>query len=683
MLKSIKLHGHWIAMIGFVVQWIGQLDHRAHAADTQTVERKNEPSTIDAEKVLNEVRGVRQDIKLLTELVERRLAEKGDPAQKSVEYSEPVVSANATSKAKSQSALYFTAKWCGPCQAMDPIINKFISKGYPIQVIDIDSNKELTTRYRVGSIPTLDIVVGDSVLASLNGKSSATTLEQFLIRHEIKAGPTEDVIQLEKKLEQKVTLHFAHTPLMEVLREFKKQIDENLIVDDVGLQEVGVTSSDKISIDVDSVQAISALRLITQRLNLGYILANEAITVTSANRAEGNLFAVVYAISDLMNKKIPASEESKRIIDIICKAVAPESWDDAGGNATIRLFRATESVVIYTTKQRHDAIHAFLAALREVNKVATRTADELQPISGHHQVVVDYDLTMPIPHHTMRREAGITFNCLVIEGREEETLNTLKVGPSSDGSVQGKITATAIKKSEANELVARLSKADPKCLQRHKRINVKEGAVVELHHVLLRTNPQDKTVELYLRGEATEEANQLRIDVADSFGDLVNDSANRSFTLNTGEVFVYDLTDDPNETEKPREHSRKLLMVSAWHFDFDTPERRFEFALRQPTSVNFVDTPLRTAVDFLAKAHQIQIAIDEKALALELISPDTPVNLIVNGVTLRNALRQMLENLKLTHAIEGEVMMITTLSKHGGFPSEPVDFPDFPAKPKK
>ena len=52
-----------------------------------------------------------------------------------------------------KTAKYFTATWCGPCKAFKPIMNEIANEGYSIQVIDVDQNQELASKYGVRSIP--------------------------------------------------------------------------------------------------------------------------------------------------------------------------------------------------------------------------------------------------------------------------------------------------------------------------------------------------------------------------------------------------------------------------------------------------------------------------------------------------------------------------------------------------
>jgi hypothetical protein len=91
-------------------------------------------------------------------------------------------------------------------------------------------------------------------------------------------------------------------------------------------------------------------------------------------------------------------------------------------------------------------------------------------------------------------------------------------------------------------------------------------------------------------------------------------------------------------------------------------ELRIREALVDPQGVDieFVDQPLKEAMEYLAEAHGITIILDEKALQDEGVQTDEPLNHLLSGITLRSALRIMLEPLGLTYIIEDEVMKITT-----------------------
>ena len=74
------------------------------------------------------------------------------------------------------SLLYFTAKWCGPCQKIAPLMvelsDKLKEKGdYNIDFykIDIDKNEEFSDKCEIRSVPTFFIMNGKDLLSSCNG----------------------------------------------------------------------------------------------------------------------------------------------------------------------------------------------------------------------------------------------------------------------------------------------------------------------------------------------------------------------------------------------------------------------------------------------------------------------------------------------------------------------------------
>ena len=97
--------------------------------------------------------------------------------------------------------------------------------------------------------------------------------------------------------------------------------------------------------------------------------------------------------------------------------------------------------------------------------------------------------------------------------------------------------------------------------------------------------------------------------------------------------------------------------------NYSKVEERIVRALDDETEVEFVDLPLRDIVDYLKQQHNIQIILDEQALLDEGIQPDEPVNMSLSGISLRSALKIILEPLALTYVIQDEVMRITTETK--------------------
>jgi RNA polymerase sigma factor (sigma-70 family) len=88
---------------------------------------------------------------------------------------------------------------------------------------------------------------------------------------------------------------------------------------------------------------------------------------------------------------------------------------------------------------------------------------------------------------------------------------------------------------------------------------------------------------------------------------------------------------------------------------------KIEEALTETTEIEFVDTSLKDAMDFIADLHNITIILNETALSEEGIGTDEPITQVLSGISLGSTLNIILKPLGLTYLIEDEVMKITTV----------------------
>ena len=77
-----------------------------------------------------------------------------------------------------------------------------------------------------------------------------------------------------------------------------------------------------------------------------------------------------------------------------------------------------------------------------------------------------------------------------------------------------------------------------------------------------------------------------------------------------------------------------------------TAEKKIDDALKSPTQLEFVETPLTDVIDYLKDYHKIEIQLDKKALDDVGIGTDTPVTINLKGISLRSALRLMLQGIE-------------------------------------
>jgi|TARA_R100001460_G_scaffold25366_1_gene50953 thioredoxin 1 len=74
--------------------------------------------------------------------------------------------------------LYFTAAWCGPCQALGPIMDSLQGQ-INFDKIDVDSNTELSAQYGVRGVPSLILLENEKEINRLVGVQSKENILKF------------------------------------------------------------------------------------------------------------------------------------------------------------------------------------------------------------------------------------------------------------------------------------------------------------------------------------------------------------------------------------------------------------------------------------------------------------------------------------------------------------------------
>lgn len=80
----------------------------------------------------------------------------------------------------------FWASWCGPCLAMNPILEEVASEyagKLTIAKVNVDENPELAAEYRITSIPAMKVFKDGKVVDELIGSRPKQVLEQELSSH--------------------------------------------------------------------------------------------------------------------------------------------------------------------------------------------------------------------------------------------------------------------------------------------------------------------------------------------------------------------------------------------------------------------------------------------------------------------------------------------------------------------
>lgn len=76
--------------------------------------------------------------------------------------------------------LRFTASWCGPCKSLAASLETADIK-LPIEVIDIDENRELAMEYGVRGVPTLIMLDENIEVKRLVGAKPVQELKEWAV----------------------------------------------------------------------------------------------------------------------------------------------------------------------------------------------------------------------------------------------------------------------------------------------------------------------------------------------------------------------------------------------------------------------------------------------------------------------------------------------------------------------
>lgn len=86
--------------------------------------------------------------------------------------------------------LDFYADWCGPCQALMPVVEKLANKydgEIEVRKVNVDHNSELAQKFSVRSIPALFFVQNGEIRERLVGLQSSPALEEKIRQYLVAA----------------------------------------------------------------------------------------------------------------------------------------------------------------------------------------------------------------------------------------------------------------------------------------------------------------------------------------------------------------------------------------------------------------------------------------------------------------------------------------------------------------
>lgn len=122
-------------------------------------------------------------------------------------------------------------------------------------------------------------------------------------RTELSPGTTRSEADLEilRKLEMQVSLPFDQPQPLDVVVDFiRTNAEINIMVDEAALSEQGVTSDMNVATNFNNITLKNYLKHILAPYNLSYIVEDEVLTITAANKRSGKTVVKYYPVADLV-----------------------------------------------------------------------------------------------------------------------------------------------------------------------------------------------------------------------------------------------------------------------------------------------------------------------------------------------------------------------------------------------
>ncbi len=171
-----------------------------------------------------------------------------------------------------------------------------------------------------------------------------------------------------KALDTDIIFSVKDKPLEEVLSEISESMKTPIILDELARQELKIDSNTFVTANLKSVTTRTALRKVLQDKGLAFVMKNESIFVTTAEKAKDMLVSRVYYVGDLVTGLGPFNSvrsgpladqrQTQEMVDQLMRSILsvdPMSWEKNanGGHGTVSFHWPSMSFIIRNSAEVH------------------------------------------------------------------------------------------------------------------------------------------------------------------------------------------------------------------------------------------------------------------------------------------------------------------------------------------
>lgn len=176
---------------------------------------------------------------------------------------------------------------------------------------------------------------------------------------------------------------FSNIPLSEVLNSLQRRHGVNVFLDTMGLGENGLTTEEPINVALSGITLKSALNIILKPIGLDYVVDNEVLKITTADKVAHTFKMRIYPVADLCdspedykalenviqntcleNKSRPSKHYP--VDDLVFGGPGKKQVLLKNGSASISVVPQCKAIVINQTDRVHEKIVELLTQLRQV-----------------------------------------------------------------------------------------------------------------------------------------------------------------------------------------------------------------------------------------------------------------------------------------------------------------------------
>ncbi|MBV9121996.1 MAG: hypothetical protein JO112_01390 [Planctomycetes bacterium] len=178
-------------------------------------------------------------------------------------------------------------------------------------------------------------------------------------------------------LNSSISVRFKESRFEDVIEYISTVMGQPIILDENALKEADITYETPVSAQVKGVAVRTLLRKVLGEFNLTYVIKDQAIEVTSVEKAKEMMIVRSYPVGDLVSNLGPLGgvvglqlgpgvnqlqmmENVKALQDMIQNSIEPGSWQGAGGQGAITFNPGTMSLVIKQSAEVHSMIGSAL-----------------------------------------------------------------------------------------------------------------------------------------------------------------------------------------------------------------------------------------------------------------------------------------------------------------------------------